>query len=178
MIAYLRLSGILRHPPASGTEAVKLGLFLGVGVAISVGLAMSINLPQAYWIVILFLSRSLMPTQDLPGALLKYGHGAALGVVAAVLIELAQTPDALRLLLALAAFVLGLRFMPDPRPVSSAAMTAGLLLASAPTPGAATFRAEAVVLVILLILFLTLILDRVMPKLPVVAHKQVEDSAP
>jgi len=46
------------------------------------------------------------------------------------------------------AFVLGLRFMPHPRPISAAAMTAGILLAFAPTPGEATFRAEAVVLVI------------------------------
>jgi flagellar biogenesis protein FliO len=45
-------------------------------------------------------------------------------------------------------------------------MTAGILLASAPTSGEATFRAKAVVLVIALILFLTLILERVMPKLP------------
>ena len=45
-------------------------------------------------------------------------------------------------------------------------MTTGILLASAPAPGDAAFRAEAVLLVIVLILFLTLILDRVMAKLP------------
>ena len=106
-----------------------MGLFLAIGVALSVGLAMTINLHHAYWIVILFLSRSLMPMQDRPGALLKYGHGATLGVIAAVLIELAGPPDAGRLLLALAAFVLGLRFMPHPLPISSAAMTAASCLA-------------------------------------------------
>ncbi len=164
--AHLRLTSILRPPLASRVEAVRLGLFLSVGVALSIGLAMTINLPHAYWIVILFVSRCLMPMQDTPGALLKYGHGAALGVVAVIAIELAGPPDAWRLLLALTAFVLGLRFMPHPRPISAAAMTAGILLASAPTPGEATFRAEAVVLVIALILFLTLILERVMPELP------------
>ena len=58
--------------------------------------------------------------------------------------------------------------MPHPRPIAVAAMTAGALLASAPTLGAATFRAEAVVMVIALILFLTLVLERVMPRLPLV----------
>lgn len=165
VMTHLRLSGILRHPVVRPAEAVKLGLFLGIGVALSIGLAVTINLPHAYWIVILFISRSLMPMQHKPGALFKYGHGAALGVLAAILIELTGASDALRLLLALAAFVLGLRFMPNPLPVSSAAMTAGILLASAPMPGDAIFRVEAILLVIALILFLTLILERVVPKL-------------
>ena len=166
VIVQLRLSGILRAPQASRADAVGLGIFLVVGVTVSVGLALTINLPHAYWIVILFLSRCLMPMQNRPGALLKYGHGAALGVMAAVLIELLGTPDAWRLVLALVAFVVGLRFMPHPLPISSATMTAGILLASAPTPGEAAFRAEAVVLVIALILFLTLFLERIVPKLP------------
>jgi hypothetical protein len=165
--AHLRLSAILRPPLAAQAEAVRLAIFLLVGVALSIGLAMTINLPHGYWIVILFVSRCLMPMQDRPGALLKYGHGAELGVLAAILIGLAGTPDAWRLLLALAAFVLGLRFTPDQRPISAVAMTAGTLLASAPIPGDATFRAEAVLLIIALILFLTFILERVMPKLPV-----------
>lgn len=166
VIAVLRLSSILRAPPANRAEAVRLGILLSLGVALSIGLAMAIDLPHAYWIVILFISRCLMPMQDSPGALLKYGHGAALGVLAAVLIELAGLPDAWRLLLALAVVVLGLRFMPHPRPISAAAMTAGILLTSAPTPSEASFRVEAVVLVIALILFLTLVLERVMPRLP------------
>lgn len=163
--AHLRLSGVLRLPLASRHDAIRLGLFLGLGVVLSVGMAYWIELPHAYWIVILFLSRSLMPMQQHPGALLKYGHGAALGVVAAVVVEALGTPDALRLLLALAAFVPGLRYMIHPLPISAAAMTAGVLLASAPTPGDAGFRAGAIVLVIGLILFLTLVLERVMPKL-------------
>jgi len=72
-------------------------------------------------------------------------------------------PDAWRLLLALAAFVPGLRLLPQPRPISPAAMTAGILLASAPIPGDATFRAKAVLLVIALILRLTLLLEQVTP---------------
>jgi len=166
VMAHLHLSSILRAPLASWAQAVRLAIFLAVGVTLSIGLALSINLPYAYWIVILFVSRCLMPMQDRPGALLKYGHGAALGVVAAILIELTVTTDGWRLLLALAAFLLGLRFLPHPRPISAAAMTTGILLASAPAPGDAAFRAEAVLLVIVLILFLTLILDRVMAKLP------------
>ena len=164
--AHLRLMSILRAPLVRRAEAARLAIFLGVGVALSIGLAMSIDLPHAYWIVILFVSRCLMPMRDKPGALLKYGHGAALGVMMAMMIELTGISDAGRLLLALIAFVLGLRFMPYPWPISAAAMTAGILLASAPTPGEATFRAEAVLLVIVLILFLTLILERVIPKLP------------
>jgi hypothetical protein len=162
--AHLRMSSILRPPRANRAEAVRLAIFLSAGIALSIGLAMSINLPHGYWIVILFVSRCLMPMLDRPGALLKYGHGAALGVVGAVLIELAGTPDTWRLLLALAAFGLGLRFLPHRKPISAAAMTAGVLLVSAPKPTAATFRIEAVSLVIALILFLTLMLERVVPK--------------
>jgi len=114
--------------------------------------------------VILFVSRSLMPAHDKPGALLEYGRGAALGILAAILIKMAGTPDAGLLLLALAAFVVGLRFMPHPLPISSSAMTAGDLLASAPTPGDATFRAEAVVLVIALIALLSLIIDFILKR--------------
>jgi len=165
-ILHLHLSSILRGPLANRAGAVRLGLFLAIGVVLSISLAMTLNLPHAYWIVILFVSRCLMPMQDGPDALFKYGHGAALGVLAAIAIELARTPDALRLLLALAAFVLGLRFIPHPLPISAAAMTAGILLATAPTPGAATFRVEIVLLVIALILFLTLILEQVVPRLP------------
>ncbi len=159
--ANLRMASFLRPPRAARAEAVQLAVFLSAGIALSIGLAMSINLPHAYWIVILFVSRCLMPIQDRPAALLKYGHDAALGVAGAVLIELARTPDAWRLLLALAAFGLGLRFLPHPRPISAAAMTAGVLLVSAPTPTEATFRIEAVFLLIALILFLTLMLERI-----------------
>lgn len=162
--AHLRMSSLLRPTLADRAEAIRLAVFLSVGIALSIGLAMSIALPHAYWVVILFVSRCLMPMQTRPGALLKYGHGAALGVTGAILIELAGTPDAWRLLLALAAFGLGLRFLPHPRPISAAAMTAGVLLVSAPTPTEATFRIEAVFLVIALVLFLTLLLERVVPR--------------
>lgn len=64
---------------------------------------------------------------------------------------------------ALAAFVLGLRFMPHPMPVSAVAMTAGILLTSAPAPEAAAFRAETIALIIAPILFLTVILERIIP---------------
>lgn len=163
--SHLRMSSILRPLRANRAEAIRLAIFLSVGIALSIGLAMAINLPHAYWIVILFVSRCLMPMQDRSGALLKYGHGAALGVAGAILIELVGTPDTWRLLLALAAFGLGLRFLPHPKPISAAAMTAGVLLVSAPTPTEATFRIEAVFLVIALILFLTLMLERVVPRL-------------
>jgi hypothetical protein len=86
-------------------------------------------------------------------------------VLAAIVIERAGLPDAWRLLLALAAFVPGLRYIPHPQPIAVAAI-AGVLLASSPTVGEATFRAEVVVLVIALILFLTLVLERFMPRLP------------
>jgi len=164
LITQLRLSGILCRHQVSRAAGASSGCFLrSAWRCRTVWQWLSTSRTPAGS---LFLSGSLMPMQDRPGAVLKYGHGAALGVIAAILIELAGTPDALRLLLALAAFVLGLRFMPHPLPISSAAMTAGVLLGSAPTPGDATFRAEAILLVIALILFLTLILDRVVPKLP------------
>lgn len=171
VIRHLQLFAILPAPLASRPEAIRLGLFLAVGVVLSISLALAIDLPHSYWIVILFLSRCLMPMQDHPGALVKYGHGAALGVLAAVVIELAGTPETVRLLLALVAFGLALRFMPHPLPISSAGMTAGVLLSSAPTPHDATFRIEVVFLVIALILFLTLMLDRVAPRVAPTGRK-------
>jgi hypothetical protein len=65
VIAVLCLPSILR------AKAVRLALFLSVGVALSIGLATAINLPYAYWIGILFISRCLMPMHDKAGALFK-----------------------------------------------------------------------------------------------------------
>jgi len=43
VMTHLRLSGVLHHPPASRAEAVKLGLFLVIGVALSIVLAMTVK---------------------------------------------------------------------------------------------------------------------------------------
>ena len=175
VMGHLQLSGLLRHPPASRAESVGLGLFLAAGVLLSLALAATINAPHGYWIVLLFVGRTLMPMQHRPEALLKYGHGAALGVIAALAVELAGTADVLRLLLAMAAFLVGLRFLTHPLPISVAGMTAGVLLASAPSPEAASFRAVAILLVVALVLFLTLVLERVVPRL--LAPRRVGQSA-
>ncbi len=63
-------------------------------MALCVGLAMLIHLPHVCWTVIPIVARCMMPMQDRPGALFEYGHGAAFGVLATILIELAGPPDA------------------------------------------------------------------------------------
>lgn len=68
-------------------------------------------------------------------------------------------------------FVLGLRIIARTRLIVVAALTISIPLASVPTAGEAAFSAEAVVPVIVLILFLTLAIDRSMEKIPACGHK-------
>jgi hypothetical protein len=81
-------------------------------------------------------------------------------VLLAIAVEAAGVAAAFRLLVAFAALIIGLRFLTYPIPVSSGAFTVAVLLGTAPTLAEAAFRLETVALVIGMILFLTLLLDR------------------
>jgi hypothetical protein len=159
-LGWLGLAGTLPPGPSTARHGWRLGLFLGGGMALSFVLVLGLDLPRAYWIAVLFLSRALIPFPDRAEPLRRYGTGAALGVLVALGIEALALPDGLRLALALAALVLGIRFMLHTRPIGPAMTTVAVLLGTAPTTAEALFRAEAIGLVIGMIVLLGLVIDR------------------
>jgi hypothetical protein len=59
-------------------------------------------------------------------------------------------PDGVPLLLALCLLLIGLRYLPHPIPLAPAAITAAVLLGTAPGQDAALFRLEAALIVVAL----------------------------
>jgi hypothetical protein len=159
-VGHLSLTGILRAPPEPSQHAIRLGAFLGLGLALSLICVALIPEHRSYWIAILFVSRALIPFPDSKRPLLRYGKGASVGILAAVLVEALAPPDALRMLIACAALVLGIRFLPNPGSVGTAMMTVAVLLGTAPTYAEAIFRAEAILLVFAIMVLVGVVLDR------------------
>jgi hypothetical protein len=166
VIGHLGLTGMLCGRPAAARHAARLGLFLAFGMALSVVFVALMDGQRSYWIALLFVSRALVPFPDRKEPLLRYGTGAAAGVLAAVLIEAMGLPDVLRLLLALGALVLGIRFLIHPMPIAPAMMTMAVLLGTAPTAAEALFRAEAIALVFAIILMVGLVVDQLWAAVP------------
>ncbi len=156
----LGLAGVMRPGPAGARHGLRMALFLGAGMTISSLLVLNLDMPRSYWIAVLFLSRALIPFPDRIAPLQRYGTGAALGVLVAVGLEALALPVGIRLSIALAALVLGTRFMLHPRPIGPAMTTVAVLLGTAPTATEALFRAEAIGLVIGMIVLLGLLIDR------------------
>jgi hypothetical protein len=175
-VEHLGPSTILPRAPATAEAGLRLGLFLALGVALSLALVLVIDMHRSYWIAIIFVSRALLPMQHRPQALLRYSKGAAAGVLFAVAVELAGLLGILRLLVPLAALIAGLRFLTYPIPVSSGAFTVAVLLGTAPTLAEAAFRLETVALVIGMILFVTLLLDRLWTALVDPEHGSKEEA--
>ena len=79
--------------------------------------------------------------------------------------ELMLVPIWLRLCVALVAAAIGLRYVIHPLPISSAAFSAAILLGAAPTLIEAVYRAEAIAIVVGLVLFLVFLMDRIWVRL-------------
>lgn len=163
-IGHLGLSSIVSASPEPKEHAIRLGVFLGFGLAISLICVAVIPEHRSYWVAILFVSRALIPFPDSKQPLLRYGKGAAVGILAAVLIEVIAPPETVRLLIALAALVLGIRFLPNQGPIGATMMTVAVLLGTAPTFGEAAFRAEAIFLVITIMVLVGVVLDSLWSK--------------
>ena len=148
-------------PPSAKGRAIGVGmvLFLTLGLIASTILAWEIGGPRSYWVAFLFVMRAIVPLEAQKDTIARFGIGASIGVLLAVLIELANPIVPVQLILALLAGLIGLRYITHPLPVSSAAFSAAILLGAAPTLSEAASRAQAILIVFLLVLFLVFVLD-------------------
>ncbi len=156
----LSLAGAIPAGVLPPHHAMRLVLFLAGGLALAQLCALLVGDPYGHWVVLLFVSRALVPFPHRKEPLLRYGTGAAIGVGAALMIEALHLPGLVRLLIAAGALVLGLRFMIHHRPIAPAMMTLAALLGTAPTVEAALARGETVALVLGIIPLVGLGLDR------------------
>lgn len=157
----LNLSGKAALPPNDIRSGVEHALFLAIGLLLSLALVQRMEGAQALWIVQMFVLRAMAPPKLDPARTAQFVAGAVIGAGLAAGLETLglETRAGLRLCLAALCLVVGLRFLPVGRTLSAAALTLAVLLATAPTPEAALFRAEAAGVSAALALGLLLILQ-------------------
>ncbi|WP_138470991.1 hypothetical protein [Poseidonocella sp. HB161398] len=148
--------------PAEGLHGgLRHGLFLAIGLALAVSLAGHLRSAHSIWIVQFFVMRGLAPGHMALPSALKFAAGVLAGTAAAILLEMAGlSRPPVSYAIALAALLAGLRSMPSGPPWTPAALTVGLLLMTAPTPGAAVFRGEAALMAAGLAIALATLLGR------------------
>jgi len=154
------LAGIMPAVKESPRVATAMGVFLIVGLTISVGLALLFDHPRSYWIAFMFTFRVVVPVPLLRGQAIRFGKGASIGVLLAVLIGLLHLPVWANILLAGGIGLIGMRYLTHPLPVSAGAISTAILLATGATLQDAVFRIEAALITVALILFLAFALDR------------------
>lgn len=157
----LKLSGKAALPPNDIRSGVEHAAFLAIGLLLSLALVQRMEGTQALWIIQMFVLRAMAPPKLDPLRTAQFVAGAVIGAALAAGIETLglETHAVLRLCLAALCLVLGLRSLPVAQVFSAAALTLAVLLATAPTPESALFRAEAAGISAALALGLLLILQ-------------------
>ena len=156
----LAMAGLLPKLLLPPVGAVALMLFLGIGLALSFILIAMLDEPRSYWIGLLFVGRAIVPFEAQRKSALRFGRGAMVGVIVAMAVQALTLPAAVQLMIAFAAGVIGLRTLPHPLPIASGCFTVSILLSTATTFGEAVFRAEAIAIVVGIILVVSFGIDR------------------
>lgn len=146
----LGLTAIAAPPPSGRRFAAGLVVFLLAGLFATLVLAERFGSPFGHWVVLLFVVRALTPQGHTLSAALRFGAGAAIGCALALVMTAFDLPDGVPLPLALCLLLIGLRYLPHPMPLAPAAITAAVLLGTAPGQDAALFRLEAALIVVAL----------------------------
>ncbi|WP_143534452.1 hypothetical protein [Roseovarius albus] len=156
IVKWLKFDAKAAAPAIGLRESIGLALLLALGLLVSVAIVEHSEQPFAYWIILMFLFRALAPTQQLHIRTWKFAQGAIAGAGIAMLLEIYVMPGAyVRLAIAFAAAFLGLRYVTLVSPLPAMFFCVGILLLGAPTPEAAGFRIEAVLIVAFLVLCLS-----------------------
>lgn len=155
LAAGLGAEAIASKPPAGTRYGRAHAIALAIGLATSIILSWQFNHPGAHWIMTLFVVRAL----DDPGTHRKKalwtGLATMLGAVTAALVTLMPLPPSLFTVLGALFLLIGLRLMPLPDAKSSLLMSAGVVLATAPTLDAALYRGGAAFFASLLAIMLS-----------------------
>ena len=155
LAAGLGAEAIASKPPAGARYGRAHAIALAIGLATSIILSWQFDHPGAHWIMTLFVVRAL----DDPGTHRKKalwtGLATMLGAVTAALVTLMPLPPSLFTVLGALFLLIGLRLMPLPDAKSSLFMSAGVVLATAPTLDAALYRGGAAFFASLLAIMLS-----------------------
>lgn len=136
-------SGKAASPPARPAFGVALVIFLAIGLAAATVIDRWIDTPHGYWIALFFTFRAVAPQGQTISGTVRFGLGAAIGSLSAILATtLHLSPDVLTPLAILLA-LFGLRFLPHPGPWSTAAFSGAVLLAGSFNVQTEVFRIEA-----------------------------------
>lgn len=161
----LGIAGIAPERPAGRAGGLALFAFLTAGVLISYAIIHLAADPHSTWIAQMFVMRGLAPPAARLAGLWRFGIGTIAGALIAGIIVALDPPALLRIALAGAAFVLGLKTILLPRPLASAAIATGAILVSASTIGTAVFRVEAAAIVAILTVALSLGVEAIRSRL-------------
>ncbi len=153
MAAVLKVEGRVPSTHVERGYAIAHGCALALGLVLAHLIASQFDNANSHWIALLFAARALDPPGSHAKQAGRRGLAMVLGAgVASVLVMLPITLVWYRVV-AVAFFLIGLRYLPSARSVSPALMSAGIILASSPTTETAVFRAEAATLACGLVLF-------------------------
>lgn len=153
------LTAILPRVPVSGVYAGFNFLFLTLGLTSSIALTILLEEPRAYWIAFVFAMRGFVPLERQVTAIWQYGVWSGLGVCLAVLLQVAGLPMQLELVIAFGLVICGLKYVAHPVPISACAFTGAIVLGSTTTMQDAAYRAEAITIVVILVLLLSFALE-------------------
>ncbi len=147
----------LASRPAAGARYGRAhALALSIGLAASIVLSWQFDHPGAHWIMTLFVVRAL----DDPGThkvkAFRNGIAAILGAITAALLTFMPLDMNFFAVLGVLSLLIGLRFLPLPDAKSSVFMSAGVVLATAPTLDSALYRGAAALVASSLAILLSL----------------------
>jgi hypothetical protein len=139
--------------------AVAHATALAIGLALALLIAKLFDAPQTHWIAMLFAVRALDPPGQHLHRATRRGFATVIGAGAAgLLVLLPLSPVAFKLIGA-AFLLVGIRYLTSGAARSTAFMSAGVVLATAPTTETALFRIEAAVIAAALVVGLFLLVD-------------------
>lgn len=160
LVAYVfKIEGTAVRPKGDMVFGCAMAAFLAIGLAIALFAIRHIHQPFSHWIALIFVLRAMAPPGMTRRALLRFGVGATLGSLAALLLIALGLPHYPALALGAVAMVLGIRTLPHPAPFAPAAFSAGVLLIAAQDIGPAVFRLEVSVAVVVFCVAMTSLLS-------------------
>lgn len=154
----LGLAGLAAGPPAPKGFGIGMSVFLISGLLLTGWLMARSEEPYAYWLALLFTFRAIAPAGQTIASALKFGAGAVLGSLLALLLSFVSLPSFAAWLLSAVLATLGLRYLPNPRPWSATAFTSAVLISVATGAHNAVFRLEAAMTVVVMTCALVLLI--------------------
>ncbi|WP_162797874.1 FUSC family protein [Sulfitobacter sp. JL08] len=137
--------------------AVAHAIALAIGLALALWIAKLFDTPHTHWIAMLFAVRALDPPGQHLHRATRRGFATVVGAGAAGLLVILPLSAVVFKLVGAAFMLVGIRYLTSGAARSTALMSAGVVLATAPTAETALFRIEAAVIAAALVVGLFLV---------------------